>query len=125
MDDTQSALAKRDAEWTLEPEAAVPPPAAPAVDLPPIGPAEIDRGEEGEQFTLRGVLVLITGLGVLMAVGRAVPIQVFAGVVGLLCLLTMALPSLVVGRHAGMVQIAWWLLLVIYLSAAGLAVWRG
>jgi hypothetical protein len=78
--------------------------------------------ESEVRITLRQLLVLVTLSAVLFSVGRSLPIKAFAGMCGLLVVLCLLFSPLL---PKGIVwQLAWWLLLAIYLAAATVAVFQ-
>lgn len=75
---------------------------------------------EEQQFTLGGLLLLMTLVGLLLGPVAWLPLPVFAGMLGLGALILLALIS-VFQAHLAIVKLAWWLMLALYASAAAAA----
>lgn len=86
------------------------------------GAADADR--DTWQVSLVGLLWLVTLAGVLFAAWPLLEPAVYAGAMGGVVLLGLAVHTWL-RIEAAWWQAAWWLLLAIYLAASGLAVWRG
>ncbi|HXT56979.1 MAG TPA: hypothetical protein VN699_00010 [Pirellulales bacterium] len=81
-----------------------------------------DQTDEDRRFTLAGLFALVTFASVVLALGNYLPRSIFAGVTGLATLVGMVALSLIKGPPM-VIQLAWWLLLSIYLLAIAWAVW--
>lgn len=82
------------------------------------------RLENPTQYTLRTLLIVLTGASVIFALGTRVPRPVFAGLLGLAVFLTALCSSWI--RHSGAwVRLSWWTLMAIYLLAGIFAVLNG
>jgi hypothetical protein len=96
-------------------------PASPA-GLPSSTPHQQSKWDHDEpasdssRFTLLGLLVLMTIASVVLAIGIRLPPPVFAGVAGLVVLVSLAFSSLAKNSPALVVMI-WWVLMAIYLLA--------
>ena len=77
---------------------------------------------EDRRFTLACLFALVTFASVVLALGNYLPRSIFAGVTGLATLVGMVALSLIKGPPM-VIQLAWWLLLSIYLLAIAWAVW--
>lgn len=108
-----------------------PAPAASSNDLPPpTQPRALTSGGFGElreiiasaeqaesqRFSLWSLFVLVTTAAVILGVGAYLPKAVFAGVLGIATLVAMVFLSLW-RLPAAILQLGWWMLLVIYLIA--------
>jgi hypothetical protein len=80
-----------------------------------------EQAAEERRFSLLGLFALITFASVVLALGRYLPPQIFAGVTGAATLASMILLSLLRGPPL-VIQLAWWMLLAIYLGAIAWAV---
>ena len=101
------------------------PPEGDVIKLPPPPPiAAAEPSHHGQQFSLGGMFVLMVLGAAVSVVASYVSLRVFTGIMGLLSLLTLGLLSKVRPRTA-LAHVAWWLLLGLYLTAAGIAVVRG
>jgi hypothetical protein len=97
---------------------------------PPFSASELDlirsalkpEQDEDRRFTLAGLFALVTFASVVLALGNYLPRSIFAGVTGLATLVGMVALSLIKGPPM-VIQLAWWLLLSIYLLAIAWAVW--
>lgn len=76
------------------------------------------------QVSLVGLLWLVTLAGALFGAWPLLEPPAYAGAMGGLVLVALAVHSWL-RIEAAWWQAAWWLLLVIYLAACGLAMWRG
>ena len=118
-----------DAEKTTDAqdEFVVLPPEGDVIKLPPpppIAAADDEASHTGQQFSLAGMFVLMLLGAAVSVVASYVSLRVFTGIMGLLSLLTLGLLSMIRPRTA-LAHVAWWLLLGLYLMAAGIAVVRG
>lgn len=88
--------------------------------------AEVETLEEADEarFSLAWMFVLMTGVAVILALGRQVRPEIFAGVCGAGVLISLAVISVLRIRWV-VIHVAWWLLLAIYLLASAMAVNRG
>ena len=87
-------------------------------------PEEVeDPAEPGgeKSFTLQQLLALVLVVSVLLAMLRLLSPPLAAGVVGLIVLVGMVLMSLH-DSYPAIVQLLWWLLLVLYLAMSVMAV---
>ena len=75
---------------------------------------------EEQQFTLGGMLLLVTLVGLLLGPVAWLPLPVFAGMLGLGALILLALISVFQARLA-IIKLAWWLMLLLYVAAAAAA----
>ena len=80
-----------------------------------------EQAAEERRFSLLGLFALITFASVVLALGRYLPPQIFAGVTGAATLASMIALSLLRGPPL-VIQLAWWMLLAIYLGAIAWAV---
>lgn len=99
-----------------QPEAAPPPERQPLEEI--IRAAE---REASQRFSLWGLLGLMTVAAVVLGIGAYLPKAVFAGVLGIATLLAMVVLSLL-KLPAAILQVGWWMLLVIYLLAIASAI---
>ncbi|HEX5445413.1 MAG TPA: hypothetical protein VFW87_16425 [Pirellulales bacterium] len=76
---------------------------------------------ESQRFSLWSLLALMTLAAVVLGLGTYLPKAVFAGVLGIATLVAMVLLSLL-RLPAAILQIGWWMLLVIYLIAIASAI---
>ena len=74
---------------------------------------------EDEQFSLSGLLVLITVFSLICAPLAWVRLEIFAGIAGGAALLMMCVISVWPGRRI-IVDVAWWCLLGVYLMVCGM-----
>ena len=74
----------------------------------------------GRQFSLSGLLLLVTFVAVLMGPMVWLPRPVFAGLVGLASIVVLVVISIFNTRHM-IVHIAWWLMLVMYVLCVSAA----
>ncbi|HVX13502.1 MAG TPA: hypothetical protein VHC22_20120 [Pirellulales bacterium] len=74
-----------------------------------------------QRFSMWGLLGVVTGASLVLAVGTYFPKPIFAGAVGLATLITMVALS-AMREPPAVFQLAWWTLLLIYLMAIGSAV---
>ncbi|HEV7226730.1 MAG TPA: hypothetical protein VGN42_28740 [Pirellulales bacterium] len=81
-----------------------------------------EQVDEDRRFTLAGLFALMTFASVVLALGNYLSRSIFAGVTGLATLVGMVALSLIKGPPM-VIQLAWWLLLSIYLLAIAWAVW--
>jgi hypothetical protein len=72
---------------------------------------------ESQQFSLSGLLLLVTLLSVMLGPIVWLPLPAFAGFVGLGSLVLLTLISLF-NTHQAIVRLGWWLLVGLYLAAA-------
>ncbi len=78
---------------------------------------------EDRQFSLLGLFGLVGVVCIALAPARYVPPTVFAGIVGGVAVLMMAVVSR--RRLSGaIVYLAWWCILVLYVLAAVIAAWE-
>lgn len=100
------------------------PPIDPARPLPFMQttpePAQNLNPEE-TQFSLRGLMILLTVACCVLAVGARIRIDYFAGTLGILTLVTGGIMSLLDIRRA-IVHLAWWILLAAYVLVCVAAV---
>jgi hypothetical protein len=75
---------------------------------------------EEQQFTLGGLMLLVTLVGLLLGPVAWLPLPVFAGMLGLGALTLLALISVFQARLA-IIKLAWWLMLLLYVTAAAAA----
>jgi hypothetical protein len=76
---------------------------------------------DARRFSLWGLLGIVTGASLVLAVGSYFPKPIFAGAVGIATLVTMVALSAM--KHPpAVLQVAWWTLLLIYLMAIGSAI---
>ena len=75
---------------------------------------------EEQQFTLGGLMLLVTLVGLLLGPVAWLPLPVFAGMLGLGALTLLALISVFQARLA-IIKLAWWLMLLLYVAAASAA----
>ncbi len=80
-----------------------------------------EQAAEERRFSLLGLFALVTFASVVLALGRYLPPQIFAGVTGAATLASMIALSLLRGPPL-VIQLAWWTLLAIYLGAIAWAV---
>lgn len=80
-----------------------------------------EQAAEERRFSLLGLFALITFASVVLALGRYLPPQIFAGVTGAATLASMIFLSLLRAPPL-VIQLAWWMLLAIYLGAIAWAV---
>jgi hypothetical protein len=78
---------------------------------------------EETQFSLRGMMILFTVTCCVLAVGARLPLDIFAGTLGILTLVSAGIMSLLDVRRA-LVHLAWWILLAAYLLVCFAAVLR-
>lgn len=76
---------------------------------------------EETQFSLRGLMVLSTMTCCVLAVGAKVRLDIFAGTLGILTLVTGGVMSMLDVRRA-IVHLGWWILLGTYIFACFVAV---
>ena len=76
---------------------------------------------EETQFSLRGMMILLTIACCVLAVGARVRIDIFAGTLGILTLVTGGIMSLLDVRRA-LVHLGWWILLGAYVFVCFAAV---
>jgi hypothetical protein len=74
-----------------------------------------------QRFSMWGLLGVVTGASLVLAVGTYFPKPIFAGAVGLATLITMVALS-AMREPPAVLQLAWWTLLLIYLMAIGSAI---
>jgi hypothetical protein len=108
--------------YSIEPpEASHPQTHPPVVDTEAVRrQAEEKLRRESEQFSLSGLLLLVTLVSVLMGPIVWLPLPAFAGLVGLGSLVLLTLISIYNARQA-VVRLAWLLLFGMYLAAAAAA----
>ena len=90
-------------------------------DVKAIRDTLVDADPEAARFSLWGLLGIVTGASLVLAVGSYFPKSVFAGAVGIATLITMVALSAMKNPPA-VLQLAWWTLLLIYLMAIGSAI---
>lgn len=90
-------------------------------DVKAIRDALVDVDPDERRYSLWGLLGIITGASLVLAVGSYFPKSVFAGAVGIATLVTLVALSAMKNPPA-VLQIAWWTLLLIYLMAIGSAI---
>lgn len=78
--------------------------------------AFVGNEAEASRFSLWGLLGIVSGASLILAVGSYLPKPVFAGAVGIATLVSMVALS-AMKRPPGILQVGWWTLLVIYLMA--------
>ncbi len=78
---------------------------------------------EDRQFSIAGLLALMTVVCVALAPARYVRPSVFAGIIGAVAVLTMAVISRL-RLPSAIAYLAWWCLLVLYVIAAIVAAWE-
>jgi hypothetical protein len=103
-------------------------PGAPTPSRPTSLPSEKVRAnrnavvlDDPTSFSMWGLLCVVSGASLVLAVGTYFPKPVFAGAVGIATLVTMVALSAMRDPPA-VLQLAWWTLLLIYLMAIGSAV---
>ncbi|MGH7136542.1 MAG: hypothetical protein ACREHD_12435 [Pirellulales bacterium] len=99
------------------------PPSRPMSDdeLKAIRHVVIGDDPDAQRFSLWGLLGIVTGASLVLAVGSYFPKPIFAGAVGIATLVTMVALSAM--KHPpAVLQVAWWTLLLIYLMAIGSAI---
>lgn len=129
LDDDQEPTREPQA-FSLEPPKRPPappariPPAFSATDLEAIREAleQVRAGDE-RRFTLAGLFALVTFASVVFALASYLPPAIFAGVTGLATLIGMVILSFLNGPPL-VIQVAWWMLLAIYLAAIAWAAWH-
>jgi hypothetical protein len=90
--------------------------------LPPPAPKpESDFRPEDTQFSLRGLMVLLTIACCVLGVGSRMRIDIFAGTLGILTLVIGGLMSLLDIRRA-IFHLGWWILLGTYVFVCFVAV---
>ena len=77
------------------------------------------KWRDDEQFTLSGLLVLITIFSLVFAPLAWMPLEIFAGVIGAAALILMCVISVWPGRRI-IVDVAWWCLLGTYVMVCGM-----
>lgn len=98
-----------------------PSPLSPA-DLKTIHTAVTGEDPESRRFSMWDLLAVVTVASLVLAVGTYVSKPVFAGAVGMATLVSLVALSAM--KHPpAILQIGWWVLLLIYLMAIGSAVW--
>jgi len=80
------------------------------------------EADEDARYTLRELFVLISGASILLALGTRLPPGAFAGLLGLVTLAALAALAWF-NLRAAVVQLAWWMLLALYLLAIARAIW--
>lgn len=76
---------------------------------------------ESQRFSLWGLFGLMTFAAIILGIGAYLPKAVFAGVLGVATLVAMVVLSLL-RLPAAILQVGWWMLLVIYLIAIASAI---
>ena len=74
-----------------------------------------------QRFSMWGLMGIVTGASLVLAVGSYFPKPIFAGAVGIATLVTMVALS-AMKQPSAVLQVAWWTLLLIYLMAIGSAI---
>lgn len=78
--------------------------------------AFVSPDAESSRFSLWGLFVVVSGASLILAAGSYFPKPLFAGAVGIATLVSMVALSAV--KHPpGVLQVGWWVLLLIYLMA--------
>jgi hypothetical protein len=104
-------------------ELQTPPLALSTAELQNIREAFTGQDPESRRFSMWGLLGIVTAASLVLAVGSYLPKPVFAGGVGIATLLSMVALSAMKNPPA-VLQVAWWVLLLIYVMAIGSAIWR-
>jgi len=128
---------EEDDEWSEEIDdgyqvaAGEPPPLPQRRDLPSIEEMELQLTPEPEpewsidrkdlQISLKEVMGLTALACVLLGIGRWIPLPVFAGVLGLMALVSLAVASFT-EIDSRIVRLVWWTLMAVYLIASIAAV---
>jgi hypothetical protein len=76
---------------------------------------------ESRHFSMWGLLGVVTAASLVLAVGTYLPKSLFAGTVGMATLISMVALSAMTNPPA-VLQVAWWVLLLLYLMAIGSAI---
>lgn len=78
--------------------------------------AFVGGNPEAARFSLWGLLGIVSGASLILAVGSYFPKPVFAGALGIATFVSLGVLSAM--KHPpGILQVAWWVLLLIYLMA--------
>jgi hypothetical protein len=80
------------------------------------------KDPDSRRFSVWGLLGIVTVASVILAIGSYLPRSVFAGTVGMATLLSMVVLS-AMKNPPTVLQVGWWVLLLIYLMAIASAVW--
>ena|SRR5215469_5648794 len=97
-------------------------PPASAAELDAIVAALQENDPESRRYSLAGLLVIMTIASVVLSLGAQLPRDVFAGAVGVATLVSMVALS-AMQDPPRVLQVGWWVLLLIYLIAIASAVW--
>lgn len=101
-------------------------PPSPAVlssaELQGIRETFVGQDPELRRFSMWDLLCVVTVASLVLAVGTYLPKPIFAGALGMTTLISMVALSAM--KHPpAVLQIGWWILLLIYLMAIGSAIW--
>jgi hypothetical protein len=78
--------------------------------------AFVSADAESSRFSLWGLLAVVSGASLILAAGSYFPKPIFAGAVGIATLVSLVALSAM--KHPpGVLQVGWWVLLLIYLMA--------